>query len=161
MIDYINIRNEFAKGLQEHLGIQIIRSNQTAPAPKHPYGTYNVVTIAAANNGTWQQHEDGKDRKLVRSVWSVTILAEDWDESVTLTLKAREWVEHTGRSWLAERGLVVQSVTDITNRDNILSVEYERKNGFDVVFYVYDEVESLTNTSGFIESVDIPQITTK
>lgn len=155
MIDYEKMVNTIPKGLKEYLGILIIRGNQTAPAPAYPYGTYNVTTIAGANNGTWQQHEDGIDRLMVRSIWSFSILSADWDESVNLAIKAREWFQHTGRAWLAEHGIIVQSTTEITNRDNILTVEYERKNGFDVFFYVYDEAKNLTDTYGYIESADI------
>lgn len=155
MIKYDYIRETVVSGLQKHIGIPVIRGNQTAPAPAYPYSTYNVTTIAAANGGTWQQHDDGIDRKLVRSIWSLSFLSDEWDESVGYAIKAREWFEHTGRSWLSQHGITVQSTTDITNRDNILTVEYERKNGFDVIFYVYDEVESLTDTVGTIESAEI------
>lgn len=142
MIDYNTLKQTVPKGLKEHLGIPIIRGNQTAKAPAHPYGTYNVTTIATKNGGTYQQHADGIDRKLVRSIWSFSFISDDWDESVGHAIKAREWFEHTGRLWLSDRGITVQSVTDITNRDNILTVDYERKNGFDVVFYVYDAVDN-------------------
>ena len=153
MIDYKTMRATVAKGLKEHLGVAVIRSNQTAPAPDYPYASYNITTLASKNNGTWQQHEDGIDRLMVRSIWSFSFLSDDWDESVGLAIKAREWFEHTGRTWLSERGITVQSTTDINNRDNILTVEYERKNGFDVVFYVFDEAQSLADTCGIIETV--------
>ena len=155
MIPYKELTTIVPTGLREHLGIPVIQGNQMAPAPAYPYSTYNVTTIAGENNGTWQQHPDGKDRKLVRSVWSFSSLSNDWDESVANAIKAREWFEHIGRAWLSERGITVQSVTQVTNRDNILTVEYERKNGFDVVFYVYDEVDSLVSTNGYIESADV------
>lgn len=144
------------KALCKHLGMdRIIMSNQTANAPKYPYGQYTVNTIASANNGTWQQHEDGTDRKMVRSIWSFTFLSNNWEESVALAAKARDWFEHAGRVWLKDHGVTVQSTTDITNRDNILTVEYERKNGFDVVFYVFDEEENPSKTTGHIENVEI------
>lgn len=162
MIPYNEMSTVIATGLKKHLGVIVIQGNQTAPAPAYPYGTYNVTTIAGANHGSWQQHTDGKDRKLVRSIWSFSWLSDDWDESVGMAIKAREWFEHTGRALLSEKGITVQSVTEITNRDNILTVEYERKNGFDVVFYVYDEVENLADASNeYIESAEVArEITT-
>jgi len=155
LIAFDKMRETVASGLREHLGVTVIRANQTADAPAHPYVTYNVTTPATKNDGTWQQHDDGIDRKLVRSVWSITILAKDFDESIMLATKARAWFEHTGRVWLDDHGITVQSTTDINNRDNILSVEYERKNGFDVFFYVFDETEKPSNTTGYIEGVEI------
>ena len=155
MIDLHEIRKTVSTGLRKYLDIPVIRGNQTARAPQHPYAAYNVTTIATKNGGTYQQHEDGIDRKLVKSIMSLSFVCDDYDESVMYATKAREWFEHSGRAWLSERGVIVQSTTDITNRDNILSVEYERKNGFDVVFYVYDEAKSLTETNGFIEGAEI------
>ena len=155
MLDLKHIRTTLFTGLSEYLGIKMIRSDQTGPAPAYPYGTGKATTPAAANNGTWQQHEDGIDRLLVRSIWSLSFLSGDYDESVMLASKAREWLTHTGRTWLSENGIIVQSTTDIANRDNILTVDYESKHGFDVVFYVYDEAENPSATAGTIESVNI------
>ena len=154
MLDLKSIRVALFSGLSEYLGIQMIRSDQTGPAPAYPYGTGKATTPAAANNGTYEQHADGVSRLMVRSIWSLSFLSADYDESVTLATKAREWVTHTGRVWLSERGIVVQSVTDITNRDNILTVEYESKHGFDVVLYVFDEAANPAETSGIIESAE-------
>lgn len=137
-------------GLSNYLGIQVIRGNQTARAPTMPYCVYNVTTIAGANHGTWQQHSDGIDRKMVKSIFSFSFISFDYDDSVALASKARGWFEHAGHVWLSDRGIVVQSTTDITNRDNILTAEYERKNGFDVVFYVYDAVENPVENVGHI-----------
>ena len=155
MIPIDLMRETVISGLSEYLGIQIIAGNQAAPAPPYPYGAYNVTTIASANNGTWQRHSDGKDRLMMRSVWSFSFLSTGWSESVSCAIKAREWFEHVGRAWLSDHDITVQSTTDVTNRDNILAVDYERKNGFDVVFYVFNEVENLTETNGYITDVDI------
>ena len=155
MIAYDKIRPVVADGLAEYLGCPVIRGNQSAASPKYPYCAYNITTLAGANGGTYQQDSDGIDRLMVRSIWSFSFMSSDYDESVMLAIKARGWFERTGRGWLSERGVVVQSTTDITNRDNVLTVEYERKNGFDVVFYLYDEVQSLIETNGYIVSAEI------
>lgn len=155
MIDYKQMRTIIFSGLSGYIGIPVIRGNQAAPAPALPYITCNPTTLASENNGTWQQHKDGIDRKLVRSIWSITSLSDDWDISVSNAVKAREWFEHTGRVYLSDNGITVQSTTAINNRDNILTVDYERKNGFDVVFYVFDEVENPSNATGYIDSAEI------
>ena len=155
MLDLKGMRTVVASGLSEYIGIPMIRGNQTAPAPQYPFGSYNVTTVADANNGTYQQHADGIDRLMVRSIWSFSFLAADWDTSIMYATKAREWFLHTGRVWLSDHGIVVQSATEIANRDNILTVEYERKNGFDVVFYVFDETRNPAESTGYIESADI------
>lgn len=155
MLDLKPIRATLFSGLSEHLGITMIRSDQTGPAPSYPYGTGKATTPATENNGTWQQHADGIDRLMVRSIWSLSFLSDDYDESVMLATKARAWLTHTGRVWLSDRGINVQSVTNIENRDNILTVDYESKHGFDVVLYVYDETQPPSESTGYIESAEI------
>lgn len=154
MIPYVKNETVVVSGLAAHLGITIKRTNQTAPAPAYPYGAYTVTTLASANNGTWQRHPDGKDRKLVRSIWSLSFMSDDNDQSVQLAVKARDWLEHTGRTYLKDHDIIVQSTTEITNRDNVLTAGYEYKNGFDVVFYVYDEVENPVEETGYIETLE-------
>ena len=161
MLDLKAMRTTVAKGLKEYLGVPVIRSSQTAEAPSYPYGSYTMTTPGAANGGTYQQHDDGIDRLMVRSIWSFTFLSGDYDESIMLATKAREWFLHSGRVWLSDHGITVQSATDVLNRDNILTVKYEKKNGFDVVFYVYDEVKNPLESTGYIESANIArEITT-
>lgn len=155
MIPFDAMREAIAAGLSEYIGVPVIRGNQSAPAPPYPYATYNLTTPAGANRGTWQQHEDGVDRQMVESIWSFSTLSTDWGESVNLAVKAREWITHTGRTYLSEHGIAVRNATEINNRDNILTVEYERKNGFDVVFYVFDEAENTRALTGTIETAEI------
>lgn len=155
MVDYLNMRTIIFSGLSKYLGIPVIRGDQSAPAPPYPYMLCTVTTIASENNGTWQQHADGIDRKLVRSIWSFTSISDEWDVSVSNAIKAREWFEHTGRVYLSDKVITVQSTTAINNRDNILTVDYERKNGFDVVFYVFDEAGNTADSTGYIESAEI------
>lgn len=139
----------------------MIRGDQTAKAPAYPYVVYNLTTPADENKGTYQQHDDGIDRLRVRSIWSFSALSNDYDESIMLATKARGWFLNSGRVWLADHGITVQSATAVANRDNILTVEYERKNGFDVVFCVYDEVDNPSKSTGYIESAEIAhEITT-
>ena len=154
MIQYSKIRDTAVKGLSQYLAVPVIRRNQAAPAPKYPFLSYAVLTLASSNNGTWQKHEDGKDRKLVRHSWSITAQSDDNAESVELAMKARDWLDRVGRTWLKDNGVTVQSVTEITNRDNILSVGYEYKNGFDVFFYAFDEVDN-PDADNIIENATI------
>lgn len=156
MIPYAKNETVVVSGLAKHLGITIRRTNQTAPAPDYPYGSYTVTTLASSNNGTWQRHPDGKDRMLVRSIWSLSFLADENDKSVELAIKARDWLEHTGRTYLKDNEIIVQSTTEITNRDNLLTSGYEYKHGFDVAFYVYDEVDNPVEQTGYIETTEIP-----
>lgn len=138
MIDMDSLRLAVVKGLKDYTGSTVLQGNQIMPQPGYPFISYTVITPASANKGSWQKHEDGIDRKLIKQTWSISALSNKSGESLGLALQAREWLEHSGRLYLKDKGFTVQSVGQITNRDNILSGEYEYRNGFDVVFYLYE-----------------------
>lgn len=141
MIDHENLRKTVVSGLSKYLGVPVIRSNQNAEPPGYPYVSYTVTTAEQANNGTYGEYEDGIDRIPVTQTWSITVQSDKEEESISFAGKARGWLIHSGRIYLNDNDVIVQSVTDITNRDNMISIEYEYKNGFDVVFWLMDEVE--------------------
>lgn len=155
MIDVDKLKQVVVSGLKEYLGCEVIRANQNAEPPAYPYVSYTITTLASANKGTYEEYADGTTRKQVTQTWSITAQSNSESESVKLALKAREWLDYSGRVYLKNNGVIVQSVTNITNRDNILTVEYEYKNGFDVVFYLFDETENNINKSGVIDYVDL------
>ena len=155
MIDYKNIRETVCRGLKEYLGVPVIRNNQNRDPPNYPYVSYTVTAFASANKGTYGEYEDGIDRKSVKQTWSITAQSDNNDESVDLANMAREWLEHAGRLYLSEHKVITEQVTNITNRDNIITINYEYKNGFDVVFVLFDEIQKPDN--GYIETVELNQ----
>lgn len=144
MIDNEKLRKTVVKGLKDYLKIPVVRGNQNAAPPDYPYLSYNVTTLESANNGTWGEYEDGTDRIPVTQTWSITVQSDNDMESITLASKAREFLCHTGTCYLNDNDVIVQKVTNITNRDSLISVDYEYKNGFDVVFWLMNEVERQT-----------------
>ena len=155
LIDIDKLKQVVVSGLKEYLGCTVIRTNQNAEPPAYPYVSYTITTLASANNGTYEEYTDGTTRKQLKQTWSITAQSNNESESVNLALKAREWLDYAGRVYLKDNGVTVQSVTNVTNRDNILTVEYEYKNGFDVVFYLFDETENNINKSGIVETVEL------
>ena len=152
MVNYENLRSTVVKGLRAYLGCPVIRNNQNAEPPPYPYLSYTVTTLMSENKGTYGKYDDGFARKPVISIWSITAQSDDNIESVTLANKAREWLDYVGTVALNDNEVIVQSVGAVTNRDNVLSVEYEYKNGFDVSFWLYDEIqEPETETIEIIE----------
>lgn len=153
MIDYDGVRTAVVKGLKAYLKCPVIRSNQNAEPPPHPYVSYTITTPASENKGTYGVYDDGIDRKPVLQTWSITAQSDNNIESVTFAAKAREWLDHFGKSYLNDKGVIVQSVGRITNRDNILTIEYEYKNGFDVVLWLFDCVANPIDETGTIAAV--------
>lgn len=155
MFDYDGIRKAVVTGLSKYLGCTIERANQNGEKASYPYGTYTITTLMSANNGTYGVYEDGKDRKPYTQTWSLSFRSDDNSESVRLAVMAQQWLDHIGTTFLRDNGVNVQSIGSITNRDNILSIEYEYCNGFDVVFWLMNEVDNPVNETGYIENVVI------
>lgn len=153
MVDIERLQLIVAKGLKDYLKCPVIRSNQNADPPKYPYVSFTITTVESENNGTYQEHEDGIARKGVNTVWSITALADNNAGSVKLAQKARDWLGLVGTTYLNDNGVIVQAVTSVTNRDNVLSAEYEYRNGFDCFFWGYDTVEMPDVES--IEAIEI------
>lgn len=151
MIDNENLRLTVCKGLKEYLGIPVIRSSQNAEPPEYPYLSYTVTTLESANHGTWGVYRDGTDRIPVTQVWSITVQSDNERESTELAIKAREYLDHRGTRYLNDHDVIVQRVSDITNRDNLITIDYEYRNGFDVVFYMFDEAVNTIDETGVIE----------
>jgi len=158
MIDFEKQRAAIVKGLSKYLNCPVIRSNQNAPLPDYPFVSYTITTLMSENKGTYGEYTDGKARKAVTQTWSISALSNDNFESVTLANKAREWLDYFGKTYLDDNNVIIQSVGSVTNRDNVLTVEYEYKNGFDMVIWLYDEITLDPNVSGWIESTEINQI---
>ena len=140
---------EIVEGLKEHLGCEVIMANQDSPIPAYPYVSYTVTTLMRANNGTWSEYEDGTKYKEVQQIWSFTVQADNDTESKVVAIDAHNFFDEIGTIYLNDKGIVVQLLGDITNRDNFLTTGYEYRNGFDVTFAFIDEISA---SEEFIES---------
>lgn len=155
MIDYEGMCLKVAKSLKDYCGVPVIQSNQNEEPPFDTYLSYTITTLASENRGTYGIYADGIDRKPFTQIWSISSISPDNLKSVTNACKAREWLDYVGTTFFSDNGIVVQSVGSITNRDNFLTVGYEYKNGFDVVFWLMDEVENTAERDGYIETTEI------
>lgn len=153
MFDINAQRKAIVKGLSDYLGITFVRSNQTGDIPAYPYGSYTITTLSSANRGSWGVYEDGTERKPITQTWSITIQSDNASEVMELTLKAYEWLDRIGTTYLNDSNVIVQSLTNISNRDNMLTIEYEYRQGFDVVLYIMSEIDNTVITTETIEDV--------
>lgn len=155
MIDFESLRKTVTSGLEKYLGCTVRRSNQNKKPPAYPYVSYTVTAPKNVKKGSYGVYEDGFNRKSVTQTWSISVLSDNNDESVELAFKANEWLDHVGTTYLYDNNVRVQSVGSITNRDNVLTIEYEYKNGFDVVFSLEDVVKNPDEEAGYIEKISI------
>jgi hypothetical protein len=155
MIDFNNMRQAIVKGLSAYLDCPVIRSNQNAPLPPYPFISYTITTVMNENKGTYGEYEDGTARKSFTQTWSISASSDDNSVSVELATKARAWFDFAGTLYFDDNDIVVQSVGGVTNRDNVLSVDYEYKNGFDVFFTIEDVINIDYEQIGWIEKATI------
>lgn len=155
MINFENIRNTVITGLENYLGCPVIRSNQNESPPHYPYLSYTVTTFMKENKGSYGLYEDNVERKPFTQTWSITVQSNNNSECLSLVNMAHEWLDLVGKTYLSDNGVIVQSVGSITNRDNFLTSEYEYRNGFDVVFWLMNEVERTTEE---IETAKLTQV---
>ena len=151
MIDQLKINEVVITGLEGKLSCPVIFSNQAAPAPPYPYCSFTITNLADESSGNYGLHEDEIYRKEIMQTWSFTIQSNDDDEAMNLALKAYDFFTLEGKLILSDGGVVVQSVTQINNRDNFITVEYEHRYGFDVKLSLCNEI---TADFGKIEEVE-------
>lgn len=157
MIDTEHLREAVASGLQQYLQCPVIRSNQTAAMPPYPFVCYTITALADGNHGTYGEYADGMVRKPHIQTWSITAYGDDYGESVKLANLARTWLDYAGRPELEAGGVIVQSVGQVSDRSNLLTVEYQYAFGFDCFFWLFDEIGNKIDQTGSIDEVEFTE----
>jgi len=150
-------RTTIVTGLSAELNIPVIRSNQTATAPDYPYLSYTITTLMNDKNGTWGEYTDGYNRKPFTQVWSLTVQSDDAEQAMNLCIQARDWLDRVGTTYLNDNGVIVQSVGAINNRDNMITIEYEYRMGFDCTMWFLNVSASSAEETGRIQTVEFNQ----
>lgn len=139
------------EGLKAVTGCEIVKSSLAgAPVPPYPYISF---TILNTDTGKGTYSEDGMKYIPMKQTWSFTVQGDEDDSALCVAMDAKDWLEETGRKYLNDNGIVVQSVGAITNRDSLLTVEYEYRKGFDAVLSVMNVIRGQEEET--IDSVNI------
>lgn len=150
-------------GLQNALSTEerictVVFANQTAPVPDYPYVSYTITQPVVSDNRGYCIDNDGNRYKETLQVWSFTIHSDDDVEAMNIAIKTYNWFNAVSKVYLGDNGIIVQKIGNINNRDNLISIEYEHCNGFDITFNLIDKIESKEfEYEGTIETVDIKE----
>lgn len=134
------------EGLEAYLSTEarpckVVRQNQVAPIPDYPYVSYTVTTpVVSPKGGTYSIAPDGTRYRKLEQGWSFTVQSDDADEAMNLAIEMFDFFALSGRVKLADSGIIVNRVGGITARDNLISIEYEHRNGLDVTFGLLHKV---------------------
>lgn len=157
LIDHRSNELLIVNGLQEWLSKKgyncpVIMANQVVPIPPYPYIAYTVTSLVSGNMKTYGVEADGTRTKPVVQIWSFTVQSEDSTQADSVAMEAYDWFVLSGNIYLSDNGIVAQRVGSIGNRDNLLSIEYEYRRGFDVEFLLVDEISKEdAEQAGYIE----------
>ncbi|KZM54912.1 hypothetical protein A3Q35_13210 [Aeribacillus pallidus] len=139
--DYTTVTSALIKAIKEGSGYPLIADNSVGDPPPYPYCSY---TITSPKIDIERDYEGAIFELVVSLTWhgtsSVGVL--------NLAKKAESYLKSSqGRSFLEKQGIVVVSTMNFSQRDNFISIDYERTAGFDVQLRVrdtyVDDVESI------------------
>ena len=163
MIDIKQIIIDVTSGLYEATGTPSVKVESPDSKPPYPFYAYNVNIpyqpqpgYAIQTNKDIIKDEENYIETLHQEqatiTLSITAYSKDVDDANEKAINAKEWFNYTGIDYLYSKGIIVQEVMHIENRDTTIVTEYERRRGFDVILAVPSESKTTVET---IEKVEI------
>lgn len=161
MIDHRANEIVIVDGLQAYLSKEgrpctVVRQNQVAKSPAYPYVSYTEITPLSEMRGTYSETEDGTLYRDATQTWSFTVQSDDQDEALALGMKMADFFTASGLILLSDKGITVRRVTNLTSRDNLLTIQYEYRKGLDVTFgLLYAITPEQQQSPDVIETIEI------
>lgn len=152
MMDQETINIVITERLKEVTGCEVVKANiADAHIPPHPYISFSILSTDT-RKGTYSVDNGCRYMPLLQT-WSFTVQGDRDNKAQLVAMMAKDWLEESGRTYLNDNGIVVQSVGAITNRDTLLTVDYEYRKGFDAVLSIMNILEGQQE-----ESIDHAEI---
>lgn len=156
MINYDDIWIPLQTGLEKYVGKPVIQAETGGKQPPYPFisikdtSAFNIGQPAITNNVETQTIKQD-----IEMVLSLTVHAKTIEESKDLSMKAQGYFLGKGAIELADSDIAIADVLPATNRDVFLTIDYERRYGFDVRLriqgqetYGIDVIETATIEEG-------------
>lgn len=146
LIKHSEIRDPLVFGLHNYMDLLVVQQSSIGDQPEYPFCTYSV-TSPYLQLGQPEHYTDVQERSIehYEQVYSFTIASTDEDEAMDLCLKAVQYFKFYGVQELKDKNIVVVKISNVTARDNMITINYERRYGFDVrVRVASEEVQEVT-----------------
>ena len=134
LIQYDDVWLPLQDGLSSYLGIPVIQAEGTGKQPPYPFISIkkttngsNVGQVAESITGSIKTIE--QDTEMIHSITCNAATIEDADNYAN---KARAYFLGKGHIDLSDHNITIVDVLDATTRDVFLTVDYERRVGFDL-----------------------------
>lgn len=159
LISHKEIRDKLVSGLHAFMNLLVVQQSSIGDQPTYPFITYSVTSpyLQLGQPERYTQEIDGvicdKSKEHYEQVYSFTVASKDEDEAMDLCLKASQYFKFYGTYELSESNIAVVKISNISARDNMITINYERRYGFDVRIRV--ACEDINNDADIIEKVNI------
>lgn len=153
------VRNALIKGLHDYMNLLVIQSSTIGDMPKYPFITYTVTSpylkVGFDEEYTEEVNSTYQNRHVLHyeRVFSFTIISKDEDEAMDLCVKAIRYFSNDGVLELKDKNIVIVEITNVAARDNFITIDYDRRYGFDVRIRLADE--EVRETEEIIEKVNL------
>lgn len=158
MIKHSEIRNPIISNLNEYMGIPVIQSEDNGEQPAYPFMTFSLNSpyLPLGHNSKEEIEENGKtiirETEHFEQVYSFTVVGEDEDIVQDNLIKAIQFFKVFGVQILKDNEIAIVEVYNAQKRDTLLTIDYERRAGFDVKIRV---AHNLDFESEVIENIKI------
>ncbi|TQR21799.1 LIC_12616 family protein [Psychrobacillus vulpis] len=134
MINYDDIWIPLQNGLSSYTGIHVIQAEGTGKQPSYPFFSIKKTTNGASVGQITESITDNiktieQDTEMIFSITCNAATIEDADNYAN---KARAYFLGKGHIDLSDENITVVDVLNATNRDVFLTIDYERRCGFDL-----------------------------
>lgn len=153
------VRNALVKGLHDYMNMLVIQSSTIGDMPRYPFISYTVTSpylrLGQDEEYTTQENSTYQNRHVLHyeRVFSFTIVAKDEDTAMNTCMKAIRYFRNDGVLELKDKGIAIVEISNVTARDNFITIDYDRRYGFDVRIRLADE--EVRETTDIIEQINL------
>lgn len=141
------------------MNMLVIQSSTIGDMPKYPFITYTVTSpylrLGQDEEYTKKENSNYQNRHVLHHerVFSFTITAKDEDTAMDKCMQAMRYFRNDGVLELKDKGIAIVEISNVTARDNFITIDYDHRYGFDVRIRLADE--EVRETADIIEKINL------